>query len=56
FKSDEDTEVGELIDYSMLGENRYLVAASILKDNFSSVCLEGNKFPIQLEEKIELEL
>ncbi|HAT1595089.1 TPA: folate-binding protein YgfZ [Legionella pneumophila] len=55
FKSDENTEIGELIDYSMLGQNRYLIAASILKENFSSVCLEGNKFPIQLEEKIELE-
>ncbi|HAU1296271.1 TPA: folate-binding protein YgfZ [Legionella pneumophila] len=55
FKSDEDTEIGELIDYSMLGQNQYLVAASILKESFSSVRLEGDQFPIQLEEKIELE-
>lgn len=56
FKSDQSTEIGELIDYSILGQNRYLVAASILKENFSSACLEGETFPIQLEEKIELEL
>ncbi|HAZ7572599.1 folate-binding protein YgfZ [Legionella sp. PATHC032] len=55
FKSDENTEIGELVDYSMLGQNRYLVAASILKENFSYACLEGDQFPIQLEEKIEFE-
>lgn len=42
FKSKEDIEIGEVIDYSVLGTNQYLIAVSILKEPVTTVRLEGN--------------
>lgn len=42
FKSQEETEIGELIDYSYMGTNEYLIAVSILKEPFSTARFEGN--------------
>lgn len=53
FKSDENTEIGELIDYSLLGHDRYLLVVSILKEKFSSARLEKHSFSISLEEVFE---
>lgn len=48
-KVDEDIEVGELIDYSLLGGNSYLVALSILKQAPQVVRFDGQSQPISLE-------
>ncbi|MFI4919923.1 MAG: tRNA-modifying protein YgfZ, partial [Legionellales bacterium] len=37
----QETEVGELIDYSYLHNNRYLIAVSMLKETAPLVVLEG---------------
>lgn len=42
------SEIGELIDYSMLGSNSYLVAVSILKNTDSDVLFEGHNEFIKL--------
>lgn len=49
FKSLEDTEIGELIDYSYMGTNEYLIAVSILKEPFSTARFEGNHEETSLE-------
>jgi folate-binding protein YgfZ len=49
FKIQEETEVGELIDYSCLGTNEYLIAVSILKETFSTARFEGSNEGTSLE-------
>ncbi len=49
FRSNEETEVGELIDYSWMGSNKYFIAVSILKEPFNAVRLEGNTRDTTLE-------
>lgn len=44
------SELGELVDYSMLGAGHYLVAVSILKGIEPVVLFEGHKKAVQLEE------
>lgn len=44
----DNVEVGELVDYSLIGDNSYLVAISMLKGIGSEVLLEGLKAPILL--------
>ena len=46
----DDTELGELIDYSPLGNNTFLIAVSILKEGAESTRFEGHSKPVQLEE------
>lgn len=49
FKSQEETEIGELIDYSYMGSNKYLVVVSILKESFTTARFEGNMKETSLE-------
>ncbi len=49
FNVDKNTEVAELIDYSPLAENKYLVAFSILKDGPEHVSFENHQHEIFLE-------
>ncbi|WP_058475982.1 YgfZ/GcvT domain-containing protein [Legionella steigerwaltii] len=44
----EGTEVGELIDFSILGPEHYLIAASILKEANRTVFLEGHNQSVDL--------
>lgn len=44
----EGTEIGEIIDFSILNEEHYLVAASILKDAGTDIFLEGSSQPVKL--------
>ncbi|MDR3502573.1 MAG: folate-binding protein YgfZ [Legionella sp.] len=44
------SELGELVDYSILGTGHYLVAVSALKGIEPVVLLEGHKKTVQLEE------
>ncbi|WP_045095611.1 CAF17-like 4Fe-4S cluster assembly/insertion protein YgfZ [Legionella fallonii] len=48
-KVDEDVELGELIDYSLLGDKNYLITASTLKQAPQMVRFEGQSQPISLE-------
>ncbi len=48
-KVDEEVELGELIDYSPLGDKCYLIAVSILKQAPQIVRLEGQSQSISLE-------
>lgn len=48
FRANEGVEVGEVVDYSCLGNDHYLVAVSILKDKPMSVRLEGHAGIIDL--------
>lgn len=43
------SELGELIDYSILGAGHYLVAVSVLKGIEPVVLFEGHKKAVQLE-------
>lgn len=43
-----ETEIGELVDYSFLGNDRYLVAISLLKGTNSAVLFENQTNPIEL--------
>jgi folate-binding protein YgfZ len=45
----DDTELGELIDYSPIGHNHYLIAISILKGGSQSARFEGHNQAISLE-------
>ncbi|WP_058492576.1 YgfZ/GcvT domain-containing protein [Legionella worsleiensis] len=49
FRSHEEAEIGELIDYSDLGNNRYLIAVSLLKEPFATVRFEGCNEELTLE-------
>ncbi|KTD35546.1 glycine cleavage T protein [Legionella moravica] len=49
FHFTDEIEIGELIDYSNLGNNRYLIAASMLKEPFVSVRFEGQNKEVRLE-------
>jgi tRNA-modifying protein YgfZ len=49
FKVNEDIELGELVDYSILDDAHYLIAVSILKDSPLEVRIEKNNPPLQLE-------
>lgn len=42
------TEVGELVDFSILKSGRYLIAVSILKEAEQTVFLEGHNQPVEL--------
>lgn len=48
FKTDEPIELGELVDYSYLDKDYYLLAVSMLKTAPLTVRLENNENPIQL--------
>lgn len=48
-KADEDTELGELIDYSLPDNNTYLIAVSILKQVPQSVRFEGQNQTVLLK-------
>ncbi|MBA3535140.1 MAG: folate-binding protein YgfZ [Tatlockia sp.] len=48
FSSSGEIEVGELIDYSPLGRDRYLIAASILLEAPNEVLVEGHSKTLQL--------
>ena len=50
YKADEEKEVGELIDYSYLSDNKYLIAVSILKEASNEVRLEKQDQVITLEQ------
>lgn len=47
-----ETELGELIDYSSLGNNTYLVAVSVLKGSYQLTRFQGHSKSIQLEEPL----
>ncbi len=49
FKNKDGAEVGELIDYSILGNNNYLIAVSMLKEAAQSVFLEGHQEQVEFE-------
>lgn len=49
FAVDNNSELGELVDYSLLGEDRYLIALSIVKESHPSVRLEGSEEVLHLE-------
>ncbi|MBN9229719.1 MAG: folate-binding protein YgfZ [Legionella sp. 40-6] len=42
-------EAGEVVDYSLLGKNHYLVAASLLKDCSNQVLFAGHLNPVTLK-------
>lgn len=48
-KVNEETEAGELIDYSPLGNHTFLIAASIIKDAIEPFIFEGHTHPVVLE-------
>jgi len=48
YRINEDTEVGELVDYSILDHNTYLIAISSLKQNDDLIRFEGNNDTIKL--------
>jgi len=48
FKSAAEIELGELIDFSILGQDSYLIAVSILKEAVQSVFFEGNTQSVPL--------
>ena len=41
-------EIGELIDYCPLGDNKFLIAASVIFEHPSTVCIEHDKALIEL--------
>lgn len=49
FKEAEDIEIGEIIDYSILNANHYLIAVSIMKGASPRVRFEGQDREINLE-------
>lgn len=49
FKIDNNMEFGELIDYSYLGDNHYIVAVSVLMEPISIVRFEGHAMDLKLE-------
>ncbi|WP_058473766.1 YgfZ/GcvT domain-containing protein [Legionella quateirensis] len=49
FKCNEELEVGELIDYSRVGNNRFLIAVSLLKEPITSARFEGHNDKVVLE-------
>jgi folate-binding protein YgfZ len=49
FKVDANIELGELVDYSILGDKKYLIAVSILKDAPLEVRIEDDNTSTQLE-------
>ncbi|QMT60204.1 folate-binding protein YgfZ [Legionella sp. PC997] len=44
------TEMGELVDFSILGSGHYIIAVSILKESGQTVFLDGHNQPIELTE------
>lgn len=44
----EGTEIGEIIDFSILHQEHYLIAVSILKEAGTDVFLEGSSQPVKL--------
>lgn len=50
FKINDNAEIGELIDYSILDNQRYLIAVSILKEPVNLALFEGHENPIDLEQ------
>ncbi|PWY55319.1 folate-binding protein YgfZ [Legionella qingyii] len=48
FENPEGTELGQLVDFSILKPGRYLIAVSILKGNEQTVFLEGHNQSIEL--------
>lgn len=48
-KVDEEIELGELVDYSLLGGKTYLIATSILKQAPQIVRFDGQSQPVSLE-------
>ncbi|KTD20283.1 glycine cleavage T protein [Legionella lansingensis] len=48
FEPSGQVEVGELIDFSPLGNGRYLIAASILLEHPSHVCIENQSSTVEL--------
>lgn len=48
YRVENDIELGELVDYSYLDTNKYLIAVSILKDAPLKVRLEKNQYEIML--------
>jgi hypothetical protein len=49
-KEQDGSELGELIDFSILGNDHYLVAVSILKGAEQSALFDGHNKPVQLIE------
>lgn len=47
-RSNESSELGELVDYSYINENTYLIAASVLKEPIDQALFEGHSEPIIL--------
>ncbi|WP_331712941.1 folate-binding protein YgfZ [Legionella waltersii] len=45
---DSQREYGELVDFSLVGENNYIIAASCLKEDITSVLFAGHESPICL--------
>jgi folate-binding protein YgfZ len=50
FSATEDRELGELVDYSYLANNSYLIAASMLKESENTVRMEGSSDLLVLEQ------
>lgn len=50
FKSNEEIELGELIDYADLPNDRYLIAVSIVKESATSARFEGHSNVVTLDE------
>ena len=48
FKSDESIELGELVDFSYLDKNQYLIAVSIIKNAPQVVRFENNDKTVEL--------
>lgn len=49
YKPNNQIEIGELIDYSYLGNNNYLIAVSVLKESAQITRLEGHSKTVNLE-------
>jgi folate-binding protein YgfZ len=49
FKSEENIEIGELIDFSYLDKNQYLIAVSIIKNAPQEVRFENNDKVVKLK-------
>jgi folate-binding protein YgfZ len=53
YNVNEETEIGELIDYSMLGDNTYLIAVSIFKAPVLATRFEGQSNSVQLDQTLD---
>jgi hypothetical protein len=49
FRANQDSELGELVDYSYLDNNNYLIAVSMLKEAEDIVRIEGSVDLLSLE-------